>query len=157
MIYGSTRKTSEIIRIYHTGIGIALGTFSISQIESLYVESNELSLKLRRGILGLRYYLKLKSCLLTQHMTALLTQDVNIFSTKKESNKDLRNPNRGSYKKKSIPVERINRMELLDISTLDHQTIQCHNENERATKSHNSPPSYTLNNFRKSVKNTQII
>lgn len=64
MICGLARRTylKPLDTIHHEGIRLALGAFSTSPIESLYVEVNEPSLKLRREKLALQHYLKLKSC-----------------------------------------------------------------------------------------------
>ena len=63
-IYGSARKSYLKIldTIHHQGLRIILGAFRTSPIESLYAETNEAPLQLRREKLALQYYLKLKSC-----------------------------------------------------------------------------------------------
>ena len=52
----------ELKTIHHLGLYIALGAFTTSPIESLYIEANEPPLSLRRYKLALQYYIKLISC-----------------------------------------------------------------------------------------------
>ena len=63
IVYMSANKTNlEILDIIHrNGIRLSLGAFKSSPKESLYVEANELPLKLRRKELAMRYALKIKS------------------------------------------------------------------------------------------------
>ena len=63
-IYGSARKSylKTLESIHHQGLRIVLGAFRTSPVESLYTETNEAPLELRREKLALQYYLKLKSC-----------------------------------------------------------------------------------------------
>ena len=63
-IYGAARKSylSELETIHHLGLHIALGAFTTSPIESLFIEANEPPLSLRRYKLALQYYIKLISC-----------------------------------------------------------------------------------------------
>ena len=63
-IYGAARKSylRELKTIHHLGLCIALGAFTTSPIESLYIEANEPPLSLRRYKLALQYYIKLISC-----------------------------------------------------------------------------------------------
>jgi hypothetical protein len=60
-VYGSATKSklSVIDPIHHTGIHLATGAFHTNRIESLYVESGELSLSLRRNLLLCSYVAKL--------------------------------------------------------------------------------------------------
>ena len=64
-IYGAARKSylRELKTIHHLRLRIALGAFTPSPIESLYIEANEPPLTLRRYKLELQYYIKLISCL----------------------------------------------------------------------------------------------
>ena len=61
IVYGSARKSYLQILdpIAHQGIRLALGAFRTSPVESLLVEANEPSLKLRREKLSLQYAMKL--------------------------------------------------------------------------------------------------
>ena len=63
-IYGSARKSYLrcLDSIHHLGLRLALGALRTSPVESLYVESNEAPLSLRREKLALQYYTKLQSC-----------------------------------------------------------------------------------------------
>ena len=63
-IYGAARKSylRELETIHHLGLRIALGAFTTSPTESLFIEANEPPLSLRRYKLALRYYIKLISC-----------------------------------------------------------------------------------------------
>ena len=63
IIYGSARKTylQMLDPIHHQGLRLSLGAFRTSPVESLYVESNEPSLKNRRIKLALQYATKLKA------------------------------------------------------------------------------------------------
>ena len=49
LVYGSARKSylKSLDTIHHQGLRLALGAFRTSPIESLYAESNELSLYIR--------------------------------------------------------------------------------------------------------------
>ena len=62
-IYSSACKTKlkEIDVLHNTGLRICTGAFRTSPVESLYVDSHELPLDLRREELGLRYTMRLKS------------------------------------------------------------------------------------------------
>ena len=53
---------SELKTIQHLGLCIALGAFTTSPVESLYIEANEPPLSLRRYKLARQYYIKLISC-----------------------------------------------------------------------------------------------
>ena len=53
---------SELKTIHHLGLCIALGAFTTSPIESLYIKANEPPLSLRRYKLTLQYCIKLISC-----------------------------------------------------------------------------------------------
>ena len=63
-IYGSARKSYLrcLDSIHHLSLRLALGALRTSPVESLYVETNEAPLSLRRGKLALQYYTKLQSC-----------------------------------------------------------------------------------------------
>ena len=63
-IYGAARKSylRELETIHHLGLCIALGAFTTSPIESLFIEANETPFSLRRYKLALQYYIKLISC-----------------------------------------------------------------------------------------------
>ena len=63
-IYGSARKSYLrcLDSIHHLGLRLALGALRTSPVESLYVETNEATLSLRREKLALQYYTKLQSC-----------------------------------------------------------------------------------------------
>ena len=64
MIYGSARASylKTLDSIHHAGLRICLGAFRTSPVQSLYVEANEPSLKLRRLRLTMNYVLKIRSC-----------------------------------------------------------------------------------------------
>ena len=47
--------------IHHQGLGLCLGTFRTSPVDSLYVEGNEPTLDLRRLKLTMQYIVKLKA------------------------------------------------------------------------------------------------
>ena len=57
IVYGSARKSylKSLDTIHHQGLRLALGAFRTSPIESLYAESNEPSLYIRREKLSLQY------------------------------------------------------------------------------------------------------
>ena len=59
--YRSARKSylKSLDTIHHQGLRLALGAFSTSPVESLYAESNEPSLYIRREKLSLQYVTKL--------------------------------------------------------------------------------------------------
>ena len=63
-IYEAARKSylRELETIHHLGLRIALGAFTTSPVESLYIEANEPPLSLRRYKLALQHYIKLTSC-----------------------------------------------------------------------------------------------
>ena len=62
-IYSSACRTKlrELDVVHNMGLRICTGAFRTSPVESLYVDSNELPLDLRREELGLRYMTRLKS------------------------------------------------------------------------------------------------
>ena len=61
VIYGSARKSylKCLDSIHHQGLRLALGAFRTSPIQSLYTESNEPSVFVRREKLSLQYTTKL--------------------------------------------------------------------------------------------------
>ena len=61
IVYGSARKSylKSLDTIHHQGLRLALGAFCTSPVESLYAESNEPSLYIRREKLSLQYVTKL--------------------------------------------------------------------------------------------------
>ena len=61
-IYSSACKTllNELDVVHHAGLRICSGAFKTSPVESLYVDTEELPLDLRREELSIRYELKLK-------------------------------------------------------------------------------------------------
>ncbi|MCU7800748.1 MAG: reverse transcriptase-like protein [gamma proteobacterium symbiont of Lucinoma myriamae] len=61
IVYGSARKSylKTLDTIHHQGLRLALGAFRTSPVESLYAESNEPSLYIRREKLSLQYTTKL--------------------------------------------------------------------------------------------------
>ena len=61
IVYGSARKSflKSLDTIHHHGLRLALGAFRTSPIKSLYAESNEPSLYIRREKLSLQYVTKL--------------------------------------------------------------------------------------------------
>ena len=63
IIYGSTKKSQLQIldAVHHPGLRMCLGAFRTSQVENLYAEANEPSLKHRRIKLGLQYATNIKS------------------------------------------------------------------------------------------------
>ena len=63
-IYSSacSTKLKELDVVHNAGLRICSGAFKTSPVESIYVDTNELPLDLRREELGLRYMMKLKSC-----------------------------------------------------------------------------------------------
>ena len=60
-VYESARKSylKSLDTIHHQGLHLALGAFRTSPVESLYAESNEPSLYIRREKLSLQYVTKL--------------------------------------------------------------------------------------------------
>ena len=60
IVYGSARKSylKSLDTIHHQGLRLALGAFRTSPVESLYAESNETSLFIRREILSLQQVTK---------------------------------------------------------------------------------------------------
>ena len=62
-IYSSATKTKlkELDVVHNMGLRICTGAFRTSPVESLYVDSNELPLHLRREELGLRYTTRIRS------------------------------------------------------------------------------------------------
>ena len=61
IVYGSARKSylKSLDTIHHQGLRLALGAFRTSPVKSLYAESNEPSLYIRREKLSLQYVTKL--------------------------------------------------------------------------------------------------
>ena len=61
IVYGSARKSylKSLDTIHHQGLRLALEAFRTSPVESLYAESNEPSLYIRREKLSLQYVTKL--------------------------------------------------------------------------------------------------
>ncbi|MCG7877158.1 MAG: reverse transcriptase domain-containing protein [Candidatus Thiodiazotropha endolucinida] len=61
IVYGSARKSylKSLDTIHHQGLRLALGAFRTSPVASLYAESNEPSLYIRREKLSLQYVTKL--------------------------------------------------------------------------------------------------
>ena len=61
IVYGSARKSyfKSLDTIHHQGLRLALGAFRTFPVESLYAESNEPSLYIRREKLSLQYVTKL--------------------------------------------------------------------------------------------------
>ena len=62
-IYSSAcnSKLNELDTVHNTGLRIVSGAFRTSPVESLYVDTNQLPLDLRREELGLRYLMRIKS------------------------------------------------------------------------------------------------
>lgn len=62
-IYSSACKTKlqKLDRVHNLGLRICTGAFRTSPVESIYVDSNQLPLALRREELGLRYVHRLRS------------------------------------------------------------------------------------------------
>ena len=62
-MYGSARASylKMLNTIHHQGLRLALGAFTTSPVESLYVEAGELPLEQRRIKLSLQYITKLRS------------------------------------------------------------------------------------------------
>ena len=63
VVYGSARQSylRKLDSIHNQGLRLALGAFRTSPVTSLYAETNEPSLILRRKKLSMHYYIKLKS------------------------------------------------------------------------------------------------
>ena len=61
IVYGSARKSylKTLDTIHHQGLRLALSAFCTSPVKSLYAESNEPSLDIRREKLSLQYVTKL--------------------------------------------------------------------------------------------------
>ena len=61
IVYGPVRKSylKSLDTIHHQGSRLALGAFRTSPVESLYAESNEPSLYIKREKLSLQYVTKL--------------------------------------------------------------------------------------------------
>ena len=86
-IYGTARKSylRELKTIHHLGLRIALGAFTTSLIESLYIEVNEAPLSLRRYKLTLQYYIKLISCPQNPAYNCIIeTRYKNLFENKEK-------------------------------------------------------------------------
>ena len=86
-IYGAARKSylRELETIHHLGLHIALGAFTTSPIESLYIEANEPPLSLRRYKLALHYYIKLISCFQNPAYNCIMeTRYKNLFENKEK-------------------------------------------------------------------------
>ena len=86
-IYGAARKSylRELETIHHLGLCIALGAFSTSPIESLYIEANEPPLSLRRYKLALQYFIKLISCPQNPAYNCIMeTRYKNLFENKEK-------------------------------------------------------------------------
>ena len=84
-IYGAARKSylRELETIHHLGLRIALGAFTTSTIESLYIEANEPPLSLRRY--KLQYYIKLISCPQNPAYNCIIeTRYKNLFENKEK-------------------------------------------------------------------------
>ena len=62
-VYGAARKSylKTLNTVHHEGLGLILGAFRTSPVESLYSEAYEPPRKLRFPKLGLQYYSKIKS------------------------------------------------------------------------------------------------
>ena len=60
VVYGSARKSylKSLYTIHYPGLRLALGAFRTSPIESLYAESNEPALYVRREKISLQYTIK---------------------------------------------------------------------------------------------------
>ena len=86
-IYGAAIKSylRELETIHHLGLHIALGAFTTSPIESLYIEANEPPLSLRRYKLALQYYIKLISCPQNPAYNCIMeTRYKNLFENKEK-------------------------------------------------------------------------
>ena len=60
-VYGTeTSYLDPLDPVHHKGIRVCIGAYRSSPIDSLYVEANEPSLKVRRQILQLQYYARMK-------------------------------------------------------------------------------------------------
>ena len=75
-IYSSACKTKlhELDVLHNAGLHICSGAFRTSPVESIYVDTDELPLDLRRQELGLRYITRLKSGIDTNPAFRILTQ-----------------------------------------------------------------------------------
>lgn len=62
-VYGSARPSmlKHLDPVHHQGLRLVLGAFRTSPVQSLYVESNEWSLEMRRFYLGTSYALRVRS------------------------------------------------------------------------------------------------
>ena len=80
-IYSSACKTKlkELDVVHNMGLRICTGAFRTSPVESLYVDSHELPLDLRREELGLRYTMRLKSSQNNPSLKVLLECDGSKF------------------------------------------------------------------------------
>ena len=87
-IYWAAKKSylRELKTIHHLGLYTALGAFTTSPIESLYVEANEPPLSLRRYKLALQYYIKLTSCPQNPAYNCIMeTRYKNLFENKEKA------------------------------------------------------------------------
>ena len=75
----------ELETIHHLGLRSALGAFTTSPIESLYIEANEPLLSLRRYKLAHQYYIKLISCPQNPSYNCIMeTRYKNLFENKEK-------------------------------------------------------------------------
>jgi ribonuclease HI len=63
VVYGSARKSNlqKLNAIHHSALRLCIGAFRTSPVESLYVDSCEAPLNLRREILSLQYFFRISS------------------------------------------------------------------------------------------------
>ena len=83
-VYSSASKTKlkELDIVHNMGLRICTGAFQTSPIESIYVDSNQIPLDLRRQELGLRYTMRLKSSRENPTFEILTQCDAGRFGTR---------------------------------------------------------------------------
>ena len=89
-------RLKKLGTIHREGIRIYTGAFRISQVEALYVETNDPPLELRRNELGLRLLYKLKNN--TSYIKILNTLDDSEDLNYEENKRSIKPP--GVYLKK---------------------------------------------------------
>ena len=86
-IYSSACKTKlqELDRVHNLGLRICTGAFRTSPVESIYVDSNQLPLDLKREELGLRYMHRLESSVDNPALSVSRQRDSSLFGRPRSS------------------------------------------------------------------------
>ena len=86
-IYSSACKTKlqELDRIHNLGLRICTGAFRTSPVESIYVDSHQLPLDLKREELGLRYLHRLRSSVDNPALSVFRQCDSSLFEKPRSS------------------------------------------------------------------------